>query len=298
MSPAARVTAHGKINLGLRVLARERSGYHSIETVFARVALADRVTVHVGGSAQVIDCDGPRVPASGFGPPVNNLAFRAALAFRRAAGWPDGFRIRVEKHIPVGGGLGGGSADAGATLRALNALAPRPLAEPELLRLAGTLGADVPFLTSTAPLALAWGRGERLLALSALPERSVVLVVPPFGVSTADAYGWLAASRDADMPVPALRSLHDLTSWDALSRWSVNDLEPVVAARHPRLSEIAGALRHAGARMARMSGSGSVVFGVFDAPPDAAELPLAAGEEAVSTRTVACVAPAEMVESD
>ena len=298
MSAAARVTAHGKINLGLRVLARERSGYHSIETVFARIALADRVTVRVGGGAQVVECGGPRMPGGGLGPPERNLALRAALAYRQAAGWPDGFRIEVEKHIPVGGGLGGGSADAGATFRALNALAPRPLAASELLRLAGTVGADVPFLTSTIPMALAWGRGERLLALPPLPERSVALVIPSFAVATADAYAWLSESRTDDTPVPAVRSLGDLTSWSAVAPWSANDLEPVVTWRYPRIREIMHLLRDAGARIARMSGSGSVVFGIFDAPPDHASLAAALREEVVVTDTVAHLAPVETVESD
>ena len=295
---AARVAAQGKINLALRILARERSGYHSIETLFARIALTDQVTVRVGGGGRTVECRGPTYAAPGLGPPECNLAFRAAAAFAAVTGWPSGFTIDLEKRIPVGGGLGGGSADAGATLRALNALAPRPLPEHELLRLAGTLGADVPFLTSTVAMALGWGHGERLLALSPLPERYLVLVVPAFGVATADAYRWWAESHNADAPSPVLLSLADLSSWDRVTPWCANELAAVVTARHPRVREIADSLRSAGARIAQMSGSGSVVFGVFEAPPDPASLAVAPDEQVVLTRTATRVAPVEMVEGD
>ena len=153
---AARVAAQAKINLGLRVLARETSGYHGIETVFQRLALADDVRVRITDGPRTLDTRGADV-----GPTEKNLAWRAALAMHAATGWPAGFAITIEKRIPVGAGLGGGSADAGAVLRALNALAPHPVSELELMRIAAPLGADVPFLTGTASLAMAWGRGER-----------------------------------------------------------------------------------------------------------------------------------------
>src|SRR6185437_13862256 len=104
----ARVAAHAKLNLFLRVLSREQDGYHSIETLFARIALADAVTVRVEGAARTIDCG-----LANVGPPEQNLAFRAAEAFRAARGWPRGFHIEIAKRIPVGGGLGGGRADPG-----------------------------------------------------------------------------------------------------------------------------------------------------------------------------------------
>src|SRR5688572_27908453 len=166
MTAVARVRAQAKVNLILRILAREASGYHGLETLFARLDLADEVTVRVGARGRAVDCRGADV-----GPPEANLALRAGEAFAEAAGWPAGFAVEIEKHIPVGGGLGGGSADAGAVLRALNALAPAPIPRETLLAIAGRLGADVPFLTDDAPLALAWGRGERMLALPALPPR-------------------------------------------------------------------------------------------------------------------------------
>ena len=161
-SGEARVEAQAKLNLFLKVLAREDSGFHQIETLFCRLALADTLTVRVTASGRTLECSGERLPAGGLGPPDANLAWRAAAIYAEETGFPPGFEIAIEKRIPVGGGLGGGSADAGAVLRALNALNPSPLPPRDLLRLAAALGADVPFLTQdSAPTALAWGRGAR-----------------------------------------------------------------------------------------------------------------------------------------
>ncbi|HEX6533953.1 MAG TPA: 4-(cytidine 5'-diphospho)-2-C-methyl-D-erythritol kinase [Gemmatimonadaceae bacterium] len=289
---AARVTAHAKINLGLRILAREAGGYHSIETVFARIALGDVVTVRVGGAGRSLDCVG-----GDAGPVERNLAWRAAVAYAEATRWPAGFAIEIEKCVPVGGGLGGGSADAGAVLRALAALAPRAPSEGELLRLAMSLGSDVPYLTTEAPLALAWGRGERMLALPSLPARHVALVVPDFAVSTADAYAWLAASRGAWSPEPALFGAATFASWETLAPCVTNDFEEPVGYRHPELAPIVREVRRAGARIACMSGSGSTVFGIFDAPPDAAALEgRLPGTRVVATTTLERVTGVERIE--
>ena len=139
----ASVIAQAKVNLLLKVLAREADGYHQLETLFCRLALGDVVTVHAVPHGRSLDCVGPTMPPGGLGKVEDNLAWRAAAAFVDAAGWPDGFAIEITKHIPVGGGLGGGSADAGAVLRALNALAPTPLSPARLLHVSAQLGADV-----------------------------------------------------------------------------------------------------------------------------------------------------------
>src|SRR2546430_11101933 len=229
--PEARVTAQAKINLRLKILAREEEGYHSIETIFARIDLADDVVIRVGQQGRSIDSHG-----ANLGPVEKNLAYRAALAYEAATGWPDTFAIEITKRIPVGGGLGGGSADAGAVLRALNALAPHPVSDPELLRIALTLGADVPYLTTTEPFVLAWGRGERMLSLPALPERTVLLVLPGFAISTTEAYEWIASSRPADVPTPRLVTVPELTSWETLQPHVVNDFEQVACERQPQIA--------------------------------------------------------------
>lgn len=259
---AVAVRAAAKVNLRLRILARETSGYHQLETIFLRLDLADVVRVR-RARGYALDVAGD-LSAAALGPAEKNLAWRAAHAYSEAARSTDGWAIELEKHIPVGGGLGGGSADAGAVLRALDAMSTKPLGEARLLAIAATLGADVPFLTSTRACALGWGRGERLLALQPPPERHVALLVPAFGVNTAEAYGWLSSRSGA--PTGAETGILDpaaLATWDGLTAVATNDFETVVAAHHPVLAALVETLRAAGCAPAMLSGSGSVVFGVL-----------------------------------
>lgn len=273
MTVSARVLAQAKVNLLLHVLAREASGYHSIETVFLRLDWGDDVRVRVSGasSGRTLDCAGAAMPAGGLGPVEKNLAYRAAVAYSDATGWPAGFAIEIDKRIPVGGGLGGGSADAGAVLRALDALSPNPLG-PRLAELASALGADVPFLSIDSPMALAWSRGERLLPLHPLESRPVVVLAPGISVGTSDAYGWLAAARGPYAPEARVIAPEMLATWEAVAGVASNDFERVVAARHPEIAEMVDSLAAHGATIAMMSGSGSAVFGVFDSPPDTAAI--------------------------
>ena len=259
MTAIARVQAQAKVNLFLRILAREETGYHALETLFARITLADEITVRPTAGARTIDTAGAEV-----GPAEANLAYRAAMAFAASAGWPAGFAIEIEKRIPVGGGLGGGSADAGAVLRALNALAPKPLELAALLEIAGTLGADVPFMTLEAPLALGWGRGDRLLALSPLPPAPVSLAVFATGVSSAAAYGWVAEARRqrGGRFVATAFSLADLGSWDRVARLAANDFEDEVGRRHAEIAHGLAAARASDALIAQLSGSGATVFAI------------------------------------
>ena len=293
---AARVVAQAKLNLFLRVLGRETSGYHALETLFQRLDLGDDVTVRATAAGRSLDCRGADV-----GPVERNLAWRAALAYADAAGWPGGFAIEVEKRIPAGGGLGGGSADAGAVLRALDALAPRPLGEERLLALALALGADVPFVTTTAPTALAWGRGERLLALPPLPPRAVLLLLPGVGVPTPEAFRWLAEARGEHVPSPRLLHPSQLATWPGVAALAANDFEGPVAAHVPAVAALRAA-RDAVPAAARegllvaMTGSGSTWFAV--ALEEGAHPPLAvpAGVRAVPARTAARVEDVQVTE--
>jgi 4-diphosphocytidyl-2-C-methyl-D-erythritol kinase len=298
----ARVAAQAKVNLRLRILAREASGYHQLETLFLRLVLADDLVVRLTDGARSLDAAGA-VDARQLGPVERNLAWRAAVAYADATGRPGGFAIELTKQIPVGAGLGGGSADAGAVLRAMDALSPTPIGETALRSIAATLGADVPFLSTSQPFALGWGRGERLLALPAPPQREVLLVLPAFAVNTADAYGWLASSRATLAPASVADPLDgtSLADWDALASYAVNDFEPVVAARHPRIATFVERLRAAGCTLSMMSGSGSTVFGVLPAETRVA-LPQFSAEETSSaprvllTRTAERVEPVELAE--
>jgi 4-diphosphocytidyl-2-C-methyl-D-erythritol kinase len=279
----AAVSAQAKVNLLLRILGRETSGYHSLETILLRLDLADDVRVRVA-NGRSLDVSGRELPGSGLGPTEKNLAYRAALAYIEATGFPHGFAIEIEKNIPVGGGLGGGSADAGAVLRALDALAPRPLGS-RLVELAAPLGADVPFMSIDSPMALAWGRGERMLPLRVLDPRPVAIVVPDFAVATSEAYGWLSSSRGAYTPAGATLSLKSAATWEEIVGVATNDFERVIAARHASVADLVDELRSRDAILAMMSGSGSAVFGVFDEPPDIPALVRSTGFRAYATRT-------------
>ena len=295
---AVRVAAQAKVNLRLRVLARETSGYHQLETLFLRLALADDLLVRATDGARSLDVDGDVDPRQ-LGAAERNLAWRAAASYASATGWPAGFAIELTKRVPVGGGLGGGSADAGAVLRALDAMAPAPIGEHALLAMAAHLGADVAFLASSSPFALAWGRGERLLGLRAPDEREVLLVLPPFAVNTSEAYGWLAAARDVERHSPDTTGMLDasaLGDWPTLARLATNDFEPVVAARHPMIESALARLRELGCAPAMMSGSGSSLFGVLP-PGVSVDLPRFDGllggptPRVLLTRTAVAVAP-------
>jgi len=280
---SARVLAQAKVNLVLHALAREATGYHSIETVFLRLDLADAVRVRIA-DGRSLDCAGSAMPPRGLGPTEKNLAFRAALAYSEAVGWPHGFAIEVEKRIPVGAGLGGGSADAGAVLRALDALSPNPLG-PRLIELATDLGADVPFMTIESPMALGWGRGERLFSVPALDPRDVAVVVPDFAVSTPDAYAWVSADRGTYAPAAALIPPDSLATWEAVAAVASNDFEAPVGRRHPQIAEIVDELDSMDTVLTMLSGSGSAVFGVFGTPPDVAAITRSTGFTTISTRT-------------
>ena len=291
-----RVIAQAKINLSLRVLARESSGYHQLETLFARIDLGDLVTVRTGGRGRVLRCEGPAASAAEVGPPERNLAWRAAEAYARETGFPDGFEIDIDKRIPVGAGLGGGSADAGAVLRILNRLAPAALPEERLVTLAGSLGADVPFLAVESPLALAWGRGDRMLMLPPLAARDVVLVLPGFAVSTPEAFRWLAEGRVGHPAPPAAVGAAALGSWAGVTSLAGNDFEEPVSARHPVIADAVEVLAASGARIAQLTGSGSTVFGIFDAPPDQAAIAASLPCPVECTRTATRVVAVDLLE--
>jgi 4-diphosphocytidyl-2-C-methyl-D-erythritol kinase len=266
VSTEQRVSAPAKINLRLAVLAREAAGYHQLETIFCRLALADEVAIRAAGDGIALDVQPPAgaEAAPDLGPAAANLAVRAARAFFDAARLEPHAAIRLVKRIPAAAGLGGGSSDAAAVLQGLNRLHGLPLSDPDLLELGAGLGSDVPFFLAGGPLALAWGRGGRLAPLPALPRRPVVLAVSPVAVATAEAYAALAATRGADYRAPATVIPRQLDSWEAAAAVAGNDFEAVVFDRLPMLAALRAALERSGARIARMSGTGSTVFGIYD----------------------------------
>jgi 4-diphosphocytidyl-2-C-methyl-D-erythritol kinase len=252
--------APAKINLGLRVLARRADGLHELASIFAPLDLADRIELEIGEAARagvtLALADAPAgVPADG-----TNLAARAATAFLGEAGIARSVRIRLTKSIPAAAGLGGGSSDAGAVLRALAERIPGALAPAALARLALRLGADVPFFLDPRP-ARVGGIGERIEPLADFGPLACLLVNPGVPLSTAAVF----AAFDA-RPTPAPPVLDPESGLDL-----GNDLAPAAERLCPAIAPLRERLRALGARAVALSGSGPTLFGIFADGEEAAE---------------------------
>lgn len=280
-----RLRAPAKVNLGLRLLGRREDGYHTLESVFAPVALWDELELEVAPGEPSIDLRLETAPAGAAADAApaalpqalaevtadaDNLVVRAAAAFCRQTGLEGRIRLRLVKGIPAGAGLGGGSSDAAATLRGLAALAPSAPPPDALHALALGLGADVPFFLSPRS-SLVTGIGERIEPLDGLPPLDLVLANPGISLATADVYraadalhGALTGSG-AGSTMRAFSKLRDETGdlAPALGDLLINDLEPAARRLCPPVARLIGRLRDAGALGASMSGSGATVFGVF-----------------------------------
>ncbi|PZO88230.1 MAG: 4-(cytidine 5'-diphospho)-2-C-methyl-D-erythritol kinase [Micavibrio aeruginosavorus] len=257
------VFAPAKINLYLHVTGRRDNGYHLLDslTVFAR-DIADRLTFTPAPSFS-LNITGPFADASNSGLMEDNLVLRAAKAVARACGRDDGFSITLEKNIPMGAGLGGGSADAAAAVRALEQLWGAELGDAERDALLLKLGADVPVCYRAATSRFE-GIGDVVTPVdTALPEFHLLLLCPDAHTVTKDVFGAREKAfgeRAADVPRGA--GFEDFISWLSLTR---NDLEDAAQALTPQIKEALNFLSElSGCRLARMSGSGSCVFGIFE----------------------------------
>ena len=247
--------APAKVNFGLHVLARRGDGYHQIDTLLAKLELADTLVVWPAADGVSGEVSTPRGP--GFNPPLamdgNNLVVRAARLYLDAIGAPGGVRMRLEKRVPISAGLGGGSSDAAAALTCLARLYP---GEVDLAPLALEVGSDVPFFLQESPAARGRGRGERLTPMD-VPPVPLVLVNPGVAVSAAEAYAALqnfTPRLDVDAIVARLERGEDPRARNAL--------QPGVMLAHPQVREALLALRDVGVSGACMSGSGPTCFGV------------------------------------
>ncbi len=259
MTDTVTAACHAKVNLFLRVLARESDGYHGIETLFCRIALHDTLDVTRTDSGITLTVEG-----ADLGPVEENLAWRAADAVLAATGRPFGVAMRLVKRIPAGGGLGGGSSDAAQALHAVNRLANGAVPRAELMQMAHRLGADVTFCWSEASLALGWGHGQRLLRLPPLPPLPMLLLLPGVAVPTAAAYGWVDEVRASASPRGAVTlDLDVLSRWSDLARLGGNDFESAVFGQFPPIRAAFEALVGTGPLLCRMSGSGSTLFAVY-----------------------------------
>ena len=250
--------APAKVNLSLRVLGRRPDGFHEIETVMAPLDLADRLEMSPAEkSGMEFSCSDPSLPTDG-----SNLVCKAVEVFAAATGREFGVRIHLEKKIPHGAGLGGGSSDAAAVLKGLNKLLATNLSVEELENIAAGIGSDVPFFIRGVP-AVCRGRGERIEPVEGVPAAEILLVKPPFGISTAWAYGAWASSPKSPETFSA--------RFGSISM--MNDLEAPVFSKHLQLPVLKRRLAEfEGVRAAMMSGSGSTVFAVLEGPAEGLEL--------------------------
>lgn len=245
-----------KVNLILRVIKKREDGFHDIFSVMQPVSLFDHISIEVKeGDSISVSSDRTDLPADS-----SNLAYRAARLFFDLTGIKKGAAIHIQKNIPVGGGLGGGSSNAATVLTGLNGLTGAGLSEKELMDESSKLGSDVPFFILKGA-AVATGRGEVLKKIT-LPRFNYVLVNPGLHVSTAWVYNNLDLTKKVE---DNILSYSEAGLWEGerIKRLLVNDLEPVTAKRYPVISELKRELDGLGALGALMSGSGPTVFGVF-----------------------------------
>lgn len=254
------VRSLAKVNLGLEVGQLREDGYHQLTTLFQTVNLKDRLTFEPRPDGEIF-LAGNRADVPWD---ESNLIYRAALLLRQASGRRPGVKITVDKTIPPGRGLAGGSSNAAVTMLALNRLWRLHFSQEQLHCLAAILGADVPFFLHGG-LCLGQGKGERLQPQPELPPAWVVLVVPDFPVSTALIYqefdrrqGFLTSTGKESKIMKFLEHKNFLKF-----KHLRNDLEPVAFKIHPQLAEIKREIAAAGAELSLLSGSGSAVFGWF-----------------------------------
>jgi 4-diphosphocytidyl-2-C-methyl-D-erythritol kinase len=290
VSDAVRIHAHAKINLFLRILARESSGFHQIETAFALLELADELVVRRTASGVTLAVEGPDL-----GPVDENLAVRAARMVLDATGNRFGVALTLTKRIPVRAGLGGGSSDGAAALHAVNALAANAVPRHELLHFAAKLGADVAFFAGGAPLALAWGRGERQFRVAAPPALPALIAVPPVQVATPDAYAWWDEQNRSPAPRgPLVLDADALSTWGSIGRLGGNDFETIVFGKHPELRALYERLAQTGPVWVRLCGSGSAIAGVYkkETERDDAVQRLGEKQQRLITTTTRAIMPA------
>lgn len=269
--------SYAKVNLVLDVRDRRPDGYHNICTIMVPVSLADRVRLQP--APQVSVESSPAVP----GPPDANLAYRAACLLKKATGYPHGAAIRLEKVIPMAGGLAGGSSNAAAVLTGLNQLWRTNLSRAELMRLAIQLGSDVPFFIDARP-ARVEGIGEQVTPICALASVWMVLVTPAVVKSTGTVYRWLDELAQVHHPDPArMEQALAAGELEGIAAGLGNVFEQVMLPRHSAIGQVKQLLLEQGAIGALMSGAGPTVFGIM--PDEAAARSVSARMAALGYRT-------------
>jgi 4-diphosphocytidyl-2-C-methyl-D-erythritol kinase len=253
--------APAKVNLYLEILGKRPDGYHELQTLMHRVDLGDEVEISLEGQGINLVADGKGIPEG-----RENLACRAAQVFFEELGIQRGLKIRLKKRIPVAAGLGGGSSDAATVVMGLNDLLETGWTQDRLMALGAKIGADVPFFIFQKP-ALARGIGERLTPIGFPEPIWLLMLIPPFSISTAWAYAaYDRLSNKGKEPVPLKDSYVDITEILPVMR---NDLEAAAFLMFPQIRRMKEELLAKGAQGALMTGSGPVTYGIFSSKKEA-----------------------------
>ncbi|MGH7778803.1 MAG: 4-(cytidine 5'-diphospho)-2-C-methyl-D-erythritol kinase [Candidatus Binataceae bacterium] len=280
--------APAKINLCLRVTGRRADGYHELDSIFLPIDWCDLVRIEIRSASEPridLRCNRPELSD-----PATNLAARAASAFAREYGLVAHIMIDLEKNLPAGAGLGGGSSDAGAVLRMTAAMSGVAI-DSRLVRVAASLGADVPFFLDPCP-ARVRGVGELIEPLPAMPKLFLVLAVPAIEVPTAKIFRALARGNwSGEIPAADLAAI---LKGQVARGAMVNDLAAPAIAMYPGIAELKALVEKHGAIAAAMSGSGGSVFGIFPDRAAAEDAARAIAIEAPDARVVACETLAAM----
>jgi len=262
-----RIPAFAKINLRLDILGKRADGYHELRTIFQTLSLHDELRLRTSKRPGIaLTTRGNSFLASE--PVHKNLAYRAVDAVKRKLKIGGGVEIELQKKIPAGGGLGGGSSDAVAAMLGYLQLTKKKLATAQMMEIAASLGADVPFFLFGGR-ALGVNRGDEIYPLQDVPKMHLLVVVPwEIRVPTPDAFRWVNAKPLGLTKPPSTSKLLQFCalSWSAQGSGLSNDFEGPVFRRHPRLAQIKRVLLQKGATEASLAGSGSAVFGIFPSP--------------------------------
>ena len=257
--PPLSMKSCAKVNIGLRIVGKRSDGYHDIETILQTIDLSDEIEIEEASRGIEVVCDTPGIPQG-----QENLAFAAAKMTLKVAHSTRGVRIEIDKKIPSGGGLGGGSSNAAATIKGLNSLFDLGLDEEKMYEIAKTLGSDVPFFIRGGA-ALATGRGDRLKHVDVKRKLNLVVVFPGFPIST----GWAYEKGNSgltppDFDIKILVSALERGDISSLCKRLYNSFEEVVFGHYPDLLDVKKRMLQLGALGALLSGSGSCVFCIVE----------------------------------
>lgn len=278
------IRAHGKINLSLDIVGKREDGYHLLKMVMQSIDLHDEIELYEKAEGVSLSCDKEYVPTD-----QRNIAYKAAKLLLGEAKEKRGVHIHIKKNIPVAAGLAGGSTDAAAVLKGLNAFYGLGYSEEALMNLGLSLGADVPFCLKGGTC-LCEGIGEVVTPLPSFKDRVVVLVKPPFGVSTKDAYGAFSLEKiKRHVETEKLMLAMKQEDLQGVHYYVRNLLENVVLPKHPVVKRVKQQVAQSGAEVTLMSGSGPTVYGIYqeeEVARKAVDALRRYGNEVILTKTI------------